>query len=151
MKLKLPDLSIAEQWKTIYERERKNLVSNAITGSELIEYAKKRLGAEPYENETFQNAVCKDVLNNAFFRKKLNGQDPQPVVLRLTDGTFLGIDRISGWFLAENDAVRCELTVVKGLDEADLDSVPRTVDYLRCKKLRDLQIHERRKRKPKKN
>lgn len=147
MKLKLPHLSVVEQWKQVYDRERGNLSPNAITGDALITFAEKRFGAEPFQNEAFRNAVCTDVLNNAFFRTKLKGKEPDPVVLRLYDGTFLGVDRVSGWFLAENDAVRDELTVVKGLDEADLENVARTVDYLRCKKTHAARMKELKKRK----
>ncbi|MBR0508056.1 MAG: hypothetical protein IJJ86_05555 [Clostridia bacterium] len=146
MKLKLPEWSVVEQWRQTYERERGNLSPNAITGDALIAFAEKRFGAVPFENEAFENAVRTDVLNNAFFRDKLNGNEPDPVVLRLYDGTFLGVDRVSGWFLAENDAIRDELTVVKGLDEADLGNVVRTVDYLRCKKTYGARMKELKKR-----
>jgi hypothetical protein len=147
MKLKLPNLSVVDQWKQVYDRERGNLTPNAITGDELIAFAEKRFGAEPYHNEAFRNAVRTDVLNNAFFRSKLDGKEPDPVVLRLYDGTFLGVDRVSGWFLAENDSIRDELTVVKGLDAADLENVARTADYLRCKKMYAARMKELKKRK----
>ena len=127
--------SLTEQWKTIYEKERPNLVPNAITGEELIAYAQNKLKAEPYGDEAFLAAICTDVRNNAFFAEKLRGKEPQPVAFRYRDGTVIGIDRVSGWFLAENDAVRDELTYVKGLDEADLENAVRTVDWLRCKKI----------------
>lgn len=127
--------TLTEQWKTVYERERPNLAPNAITGEELAQYAQTHFAVDPVTEETYLNAVCKDVQNNAFFREKLRGAEPDPVAFRLRDGTFLGIDRVSGWFIAENDKVRDELTYVKGLDEADLENVLRTVDWLRCKKI----------------
>lgn len=127
--------SLTEQWKAIYERERPNLAPNAITGEELAAYAEKKLRAEPMADEGFLAAIAADVKNNAFFAEKLHGEEPAPAAFRYRDGTVIGIDRISGWFLAENDDVRDELTYVKGLDEADLENVLRTVDWLRCKKI----------------
>ena len=126
---------LTEQWKKAYEKERPNLVPNAITGEELAAFAEDRFAVQPYTDEAFLDAIRKDVLNNGFFREKLNGAEPQPVAYRLADGTFLGIDTVSGWFIAENDAVRDELTYRKGLDEADLENVLRTMDWLRCKKI----------------
>ena len=126
--------SLTEQWKTVYERERPNLEPNAITGEELAEYVQNKLRAEPYSDEAFLDAICADVKNSAFFAEKLHGAEPDPVAFRYRDGTFIGVDRISGWFIAEDDRIRDELTYVKGLDEADLENVLRTVDWLRCKK-----------------
>lgn len=127
--------TLTEQWKTVYERERPNLAANAITGAELAQYAQTHFAAEPVTEEAYLDAVRKDVQNDAFFREKLCGAEPDPAAFRLRDGTFLGVDRVSGWFIAENDKVRDELTYVKGLDEADLENVLRTVDWLRCKKI----------------
>ena len=127
--------SLTEQWKAIYEKERPNLVPNAISGAELAVYAEKKLHAEPMADESFLAAITTDVKNNAFFAGKLGGEQPDPAAFRYRDGTVIGIDRVSGWFIAENDAVREELTYVKGLDEADLENVLRTVDWLRCKKI----------------
>lgn len=126
--------SLTEQWKTVYERERPNLKPNAISGEALADYVQNDLAAEAVSEEAFLNAVRTDVRNDAFFREKLHGAEPDPVAFRLRDGTFVGIDRVSGWFIAENDKVRDELTYVRGLDEADLGNVLRTVDWLRCKK-----------------
>ncbi len=125
---------LTEQWKAIYEKERPNLVPNAITGEELAEYVQNELHALPYEDGAFLAAIRADVLKNAFFTKKLHGAEPDPVAFRYRDGTFIGIDRVSGWFIAENDALREELTYAKGLDEVDLENVIRTVDWLNCKK-----------------
>lgn len=125
---------LTEQWKAIYEKERPNLQPNAITGEELAEYVQTQFAATPITEEAFLDAIRTDVRNSAFFSEKLHGEEPRPAAFRLPDGTFVGIDRVSGWFIAENDAVRDELTFVKGLDEADLENVIRTVDWLRCKK-----------------
>ncbi|MBQ6234967.1 MAG: hypothetical protein IJK54_03550 [Clostridia bacterium] len=125
---------LTEQWKAIYEKERPNLQPNAITGEELAEYVQMQFAATPITEEAFLDAIRTDVRNSAFFSEKLHGEEPRPAAFRLPDGTFVGIDRVSGWFIAENDAVRDELTFVKGLDEADLENVIRTVDWLRCKK-----------------
>ena len=125
--------SLTEQWKTVYEKNRPALSPNAISGEELKAYVESRFAAEPIYEEAYLNAVRTDVQNDAFFREKLNGTEPDPVAFRLKDGSFVGLDLVSGWFFAENDAVRDELTYVKGLDEADLGHVLRTVDYLRCK------------------
>ncbi len=126
--------SLTEQWKTVYEKERPTLSPNAITGEALADYVKERYAAEPVTDEAFLNAICKDVKNSAFFCEKLNGREPVPAAFRLKNGTVVGIECVSGWFIAEDDAVRDELTFVKGLDEADLENVLRTVDWLRCKK-----------------
>lgn len=126
--------SLTEQWKRVYEKERPNLVPNAITGEELVLYAQNALRAEPVSDEAFCAAIAADVKNNAFFAEKLNGAEPDPVALRGPDGSFIGIDRVSGWFIAEDDRIRDRLTFAKGLDEKDLDNVLRTVDWLRCKK-----------------
>jgi len=126
---------LTEQWKAIYERERPNLTPNAITGEALAEYVQTQFAATPITEEAYLDAIRTDVRNSAFFAEKLHGAEPDPAVFRLPDGTFVGIDRVSGWFIAENDAVRDELTFVKGLDEADLDNVLRTVDWLRSKKI----------------
>lgn len=126
--------SLTEQWKTVYEKERPNLTPNAITGEQLVLYAQNVLHAAPVSDEAFCAAVAADVKNNAFFAEKLNGAEPDPVALRGRDGSFIGIDRTSGWFIAENDKLRDRLTFAKGLDEKDLDNVFRTVDWLRCKK-----------------
>jgi len=126
---------LTEQWKTIYERERPNLVSNAITGEALAEYVQSCFQAEPITEEMYLDAIRTDVRNSAFFAAKLHGEQPSPAAFRLPDGTFVGIELVSGWFIAENDAVRDELTFVKGLDEADLENPIRTVDWLRCKKI----------------
>ncbi len=128
----LPPLT--EQWKAVYEKERPNLVPNAITGEELVLYAQNVLHAVPVSYEAFCEAVAADVKNNAFFAEKLHGAEPDPVALRGPDGSFIGIDRVSGWFIAENDKLRDRLTFAKGLDEKDLENVLRTVDWLRCKK-----------------
>lgn len=128
----LPPLT--EQWKAVYEKERPNLVPNAITGEELAEYVQNVLHAAPYTDGAFLDAICTDVKSNALYAKKLHGAEPDPVAFRYRDGTFIGIDRISGWFIAENDALREELTYAKGLDEVDLENVIRTVDWLNCKK-----------------
>lgn len=127
--------SLTEQWKAVYERERPNLTPNAITGEALAEYVQNKLQAEPYTDEAFLGAICTDVKNSAFFAEKLHGAEPDPVAFRYHDGTFIGIDRVSGWFIAEDDRIRDELTYVKGLDEADLENVIRTVDWLRCRKM----------------
>ena len=126
--------SLTEQWKKMYEKERPNLVPNAITGEALCEYVMAALNGEPMEGEAFREAIAADVKNSAFFAQKLHGAEPDPATFRLSDGSLVGIDRVSGWFLAENDTVRDRLTFVKGLDEADLENVIRTVDWLRCKK-----------------
>ena len=125
---------LTEQWKAIYEKERPNLTPNAITGEELAAYVQSRYQATPIAEEAYLEAIRTDVKNSAFFREKLYGAEPRPAAFRLPDGTFVGIDLVSGWFIAENDAVRDELTFVKGLDEADLENVIRTVDWLRCRK-----------------
>ena len=125
---------LTEQWKAIYEKERPNLQPNAITGEELAEYVQSRFHGEPITEEAYLDAIGTDVKNSAFFSEKLHGKEPDPAAFRLPDGTFVGIDLVSGWFIAENDAVRDELTFVKGLDEADLKNVVRTVDWLKCKK-----------------
>ncbi len=127
--------TLTEQWKAIYERERPNLQPNAITGEELAAYAENKLKAEPMTDEGFLAAIAADVRNSAYFAEKLHGEQPSPAVFRYRDGTVIGIDRVSGWFIAENDAIRDELTYVKGLDEADLENAVRTVDWLRCKKI----------------
>ena len=124
---------LTEQWKAIYEKERPNLNPNAITGEELCDYIVTELSGEPMEYEAFAEAITADVNNSAFFAEKLHGEQPNPAAFRLPDGSFVGIDRVSGWFIAENDAVRDRLTFVKGLDEADLNNVIRTVDWLRCR------------------
>lgn len=122
------------QWMAVYKRERPNLSPNAVTGEELCEYVRTRLHAEPWADETALDAVKKDVENSTFFAKKLCGAEPQPAAFRLPDGSFVGIDLVSGWFIAENDKVREELTYVKGLDEDDLENPIRTVEWLRCRK-----------------
>ncbi len=126
--------SLTEQWKAVYEKERPNLTPNAISGEELADYVKSRFAAEPIEEEAYLNAICTDVLNDAFFAEKLHGAEPNPAAFRLADGSFVGIDLISGWLIAEKDTVRDELTYRKGLDKADLNNVLRTVDWLSCKK-----------------
>ena len=126
---------LTEQWKAIYEKERPNLTPNAITGEDLRDYVQSRYQATPITEEAYLNAIRTDVRNSAFFSEKLHGEEPRPAAFRLPDGTFVGIDLVSGWFIAENDAVRDELTFVKGLDEADLENVIRTVDWLRSKKI----------------
>lgn len=131
--------SLTEQWKAVYERERPNLEPNAITGEALAEYVQNKLRAEPYSDEAFLDAICADVKNSAFFAEKLHGAEPDPVAFRYRDGTFIGVDRISGWFIAEDDRIRDELTYVKGLDEADLGNVIRTVDWIHCKKTVEAQ------------
>ena len=135
---------LTEQWKAIYERERPNLTPNAITGEELADCVRSRYQATPITEEAYLEAIRTDVKNSAFFSGKLHGEEPDPAAFRLPDGTFVGIDRVSGWFIAENDAVRDELTYVKGLDEADLENAVRTVDWLRCKKA----VEALRKKKP---
>ena len=135
---------LTEQWKAIYEKERPNLQPNAITGEELAEYVQSRFHGEPITEEAYLDAIGTDVKNSAFFSEKLHGKEPDPAAFRLPDGTFVGIDLVSGWFIAENDTVRDELTFVKGLDEEDLYNPIRTVDWLRCKKT----IEARRNKKP---
>lgn len=125
---------LTEQWKAIYEKERPNLKPNAITGEALADCVRSRYQATPITEEAYLEAIRTDVKNSALFSEKLHGAEPQPAAFRLPDGTFVGIDLVSGWFIAENDAVRDELTFAKGLDEADLENVIRTVDWLRCKK-----------------
>ena len=93
-----------------------------------------RFAATPITEEAYLDAIRTDVRYSAFFREKLHGAEPRPAAFRLPDGTFVGIDLVSGWFIAENDTVRDELTFVKGLDEADLENVIRTVDWLRSRK-----------------
>ena len=144
MQIKKLVLPLTEQWKRIYERERPNLKPNAITGEELADYVHACFHAEPITEETYLDAIRTDVRNSVFFSGKLHGEEPDPAAFRLPDGTFVGIDRVSGWFIAENDAVRDELTFVKGLDEADLENVLRTADWLRCKKT----VEALRKKKP---
>lgn len=139
---------LTEQWKAIYEKERPNLQPNAITGEELAEYVKTQFAATPITEEAFLDAIRTDVRNSAFFAAKLHGAEPRPAAFRLPDGTFVGIDRVSGWFIAENDEVRDELTFVKGLDEADLENVVRTVDWLRCKKTVGAQRGKKPMKKP---
>lgn len=139
---------LTEQWKAIYERERPNLQPNAITGEELAEYVQTQFAATPITEEAFLDAIRTDVRNSAFFSEKLHGEEPRPAAFRLPDGTFVGIDLVSGWFIAENDAVRDELTFVKGLDEADLENVVRTVDWLRCKKTVGVQRGKKPMKKP---
>ncbi len=139
---------LTEQWKAIYEKERPNLQPNAITGEELAEYVQSRYQATPITEEAFLDAIRTDVRNSAFFSEKLHGEEPRPAAFRLPDSTFVGIDRVSGWFIAENDAVRDELTFVKGLDEADLENVIRTVDWLRCKKTVGVQRGKKPMKKP---
>ena len=138
---------LTEQWKAIYEKERPNLTPNAITGAALADYVQSRYQATPITEEAYLDAIRTDVQNSAFFSGKLHGAEPRPAAFRLPDGTFVGIDLVSGWFIAENDAVRDELTFAKGLDEADLENVIRTVDWLRSKKTAEAC---RRKKPPKK-
>lgn len=126
--------SMTEQWKAAYEKERPNLTPNAITGEELRAYVETHYDVQPIDDEACRNAICADVRNDPFFREKLKGGEPKPAAFRLADGTFVGLDTVSGWFIAENDRVRDELTFVKGLDEADLENVLRTVSWLNCKK-----------------
>ena len=135
---------LTEQWKAIYEKERPNLKPNAITGEALKDYVRSCYQATPITEEAYLEAIRTDVKNSAFFSEKLHGAEPQPAAFRLPDGTFVGIDLVSGWFIAENDAVRDELTFVKGLDEADLNNPIRTVDWLRCKK----SVEARQRKKP---
>ncbi len=125
---------LTEQWKAIYEKERPNLTPNAITGEAIADYVQSRYQATPITEEAYLDAIKADVRNDAFFSEKLHGAEPRPAAFRLPDGTFVGIDLVSGWFIAENDAVHDELTYVKGLDEADLANVIRTADWLRCQK-----------------
>lgn len=136
--------SLTQQWKEIYERERPGLSPNAISGAELADYVRTRFDAEPVTDEAYLNAVRTDVRNDTFFCGKLNGAEPCPAAFRLKDGSFVGLDLVSGWFFAEDDAVRDELTAVKGLDEDDLDNVVRTVDYLRCKALMESPVEKKR-------
>ena len=140
--------SLTEQWKKVYENKRPELSPNAISGAELMEYVKTRFAAAAITEEEYLNAVRTDVQNDPYFREKLNGAEPSPAAFRLEDGSFVGMDLISGWFFAENDAVRDELTYVKGLDETDLANVIRTVDYLRCKAAAEQSAEKKRAKAP---
>ena len=136
--------SLTEQWKAIYEKERPNLAPNAITGKELADFTQTYYEAERITDDAFSETLKKDVYGNALFSEKLKGQEPDLIVFRLADDSRIGIDLVSGLLIAENDTVREELTYRKGLDEADLENVVRTVEWLRC---RDLAEERNRKEK----
>ena len=136
MQIKKLAPSLMEQWIGIYQKERPNLTPNAISGEALAAYVKEQCAATPTDDETVLKAVTDAVLRNAFYAAKLpEGKKPRPAAFVRDDGTVIGIDLETGYFAVDADAkLRDELTYVKGLDEADLSNVMRTVDWLRCKK-----------------
>lgn len=133
MKIQTP--SPLEQWKALYERERPNLRPNAISGEELAAFVQSEYDAVWVEDEAYAKTVTDAVKGSALFSEKLNGEAPKVRVFWLADGSLCGVDLVSGMFLGENETVRDALTYKKGLDEADLDNVIRTADWLRCKNL----------------
>lgn len=137
MQIKKLAPSLLEQWIGIYEKERPNLTPNAISGEALAAYVREYCAATPTEDEAVRKTVSDAVLKNAFYAAKLpEGSVPRPVSFLREDGTTIGIDLETGYFAVDTDAkLRDELTYVKGLDEADLSNVMRTVDWLRCKKI----------------
>ena len=138
---------LTEQWKAIYERERPNLTPNAITGEALDNYIRDRFDAEPSKDEELLSNVREMLAQSTLVQQKKKDGQLQPVAYRLEDGTVIGIDLLTGCFIVQNnDAIRDELTFIKGLDEADLDNVVLTVDWLRCRKQREEKAEEARKR-----
>jgi len=128
---------LTEQWKAIYERERPNLTPNAISGAELSSYVRDRFDAEPTEDEALIQTVRDLLEQDALLRQKKTDGRLQPEVYRLDDGTVIGIDLLTGCFIVQdNMAIRDELTYIKGLDDSDLENIPLTVDWLRCRNLR---------------
>ena len=128
---------LTEQWKTIYERERPNLVPNAISGAELSSYVRDRFDAEPTKDEALIQTVRDLLEQDALLRQKKTDGRLQPEVYRLDDGTVIGIDLLTGCFIVQdNMAIRDELTYIKGMDDSDLENIPLTVDWLRCRNLR---------------
>lgn len=140
----IPPLS--EQWKAIYEKERPNLVPNAISGEELANYIWDRFDAEPSKDEELLSAVGDMLVQNTLVQQKLKGGEPHPAAFRLEDGSVVGIDLHTGCFVVQNnDALRDELTFLKGLDETDLENVILTVEWLRCRKQREEKEEKARK------
>ena len=143
--------SLMEQWKAIYEMERPNLTPNAITGEALTRYIEDRFAVQPSEDESLQNAVRGMLAQSALVRQKVGDGEVRPVAYRIDDGTVIGVDLLTGIFIVQdNMAVRDELTYVRGLDESDLENVLLTVDWLRCRNLREQKEKPKRPGKKKK-
>lgn len=137
MQIKKLSPPLMEQWIRVYEQERPKLSANAVSGEALLTYLLAHVHAAPKDDEATEKALFDAVMNNRFFASKLkDGRKPRPKVFLLDDGTTVGIDLETGYFSVDgNYRLRDELTYVKGLDDADLDNVLRTVDWLRCKRL----------------
>lgn len=130
--------SLTEQWQAVYDRERADLVPNAITGEELSRYIQDRFLAEPSGDEALISTVRGLLEQDALVQQKRKDGQLQPEAYRLDDGTVIGIDRSTGCFIVQdNDLLRDELTYVKGLDASDLENVYLTVDWLRCRSLHE--------------
>ena len=128
--------SLTEHWKAVYDKERKNLVPNAITGEALSRYIRDRFDADPIGEDALISTVRDLLEQDALLQRKKKDGRLQPEVYRLDDGTVIGVDLLTGCFIVQdNELLRDELTYVKGLDAFDLENVYLTVDWLRCRDL----------------
>ena len=128
---------LTELWKATYEKERPNLTPNAISGEELSRYVWERFSVQPSADAELLAAVRGMLEQSALLQQKRKDGDLQPEVYRLEDGTVIGIDLSTGCFIVQdNMAIRDELTYIKGLDDSDLENILLTVDWLRCRNLR---------------
>lgn len=125
------------EWQRLYAQYRDTLHPNRRSGTEVDAYFRAQYPHTVLKRRTFTDAVRENILYNDVFAETLPaGAQPQ-IVTYVTDGIFVGIDLVTGYFQVEcEDIVRMvsvwdDLFVYRGLDSTDLQNFYLTAEYIR--------------------
>ncbi len=142
MLTKEPTAEMAAEWKKVYEENRHSITPNRKTGEEVNRYFTEKYSFSEFESPEFADAVRFNITENEHNFSKLP-EGVQPVIKTyMSDGIFVGIDLVTGFFHAEceniekAEQVYDDLFVYRGLDEQDLRNYFLVAEYVRLKNKR---------------
>lgn len=127
------------EWRRIYAQYRDTLRPNRKSGAALDAYFRANYPHKPLDVHDFTEAVRENILCNDVLAEKLPaGAQPQ-IVTYETDGIYVGIDLVTGYFQVECEAIARaipiwdDLFVYIGLDSTDLQNCYLTAEYVRLR------------------
>lgn len=126
-----------QEWKRIYEQNRKGMTPNRKSGIDVDKYFREKYNPDPFPNAAFKDVVQSNILEDDFCRAKLpSGLLPEIKTYQLPNDVYVGIDLSSGFFHVESESteemakVYDDLFLYRGLDEADLENVFLVAQYI---------------------
>ena len=99
-----PTVEMLQEWKQIYEQNRKNLTPNRKSGTELDKYFREKYNPTLFASDEFENVVKANILENELNKVKLpSGTAPEIVAYCLSNDIYVGMDLRSGFFHVESE------------------------------------------------